>query len=135
MERTTADTIAYFQAAVPVDPRARKGVMFAHPAAFVNGNMFYGTFHQTVIVRVGEARAAELAKGKVRVFEPRPGRVWKEYVQIDAGALPRAKLAALAAEALDFTDALPPKATTGRTVAAAKPTKAAVKAGKRQRSR
>jgi hypothetical protein len=132
MERPTAETIAYYDAAVPRDPRARKGVMFAHPAAFVNGNMFYGTFHQTVIVRVGEARAAELAKGKVRVFEPRPGRVWKEYVQVDAGALPKAKLAALAKEALDFTDALPPKAAKGgKKVAAAK--KPAVKASKGRR--
>ena len=110
MERPTAATAAYFAAAVPEDPRARRGQMMGHPCAYVNDHMFYGTFAQTVIVRVGEARARALAKGKVRVFEPRPGRVWKEYVQVDAGALPRAKLAALALEALDFTEGLPPKA-------------------------
>jgi hypothetical protein len=130
MERPTAETIAYYDAAVPADPRARKGQMFGHPCAFVNGNMFFGTFHQTVVVRVGEARTAALAKGKLRVFEPMPGRLWKQYVQVDAGALPKAKLAALAAEALDWTDRLPPKAAKGgKKVVAAK--NAAVKAAKK----
>src|SRR5262245_47421981 len=108
-ERPTAATVACYDAAVPADPRARKGQMFGHPCAFVNGNMFFGTFHQTVVVRVGTERAAELAKGKIRIFEPMPGRAWKEYVQLDAGTLPKAKLTALAVEALDWTQMLPPK--------------------------
>jgi hypothetical protein len=109
MERPTAETIAYYDAAVPADPRAQKGQMFGHPCSFVNGNMFFGTFHQTVVVRVGAERAAALAKGKIRIFEPMPGRAWKDYVQLDAGSLPKAKLASLAGEALDWTDKLPPK--------------------------
>jgi len=111
MERPSAETIAYYEAAVPSDPRAHKGQMFGHPCAFVNGNMFFGTFHQSVVVRLGTERAAALAKGKLRIFEPMPGRAWKEYVQLDAGALPKAKIAALAAEALDWTEKLPRKAT------------------------
>jgi hypothetical protein len=103
MERPSGTTVACYEAAVPDDPRARKGAMFGHPCAFVNGNMFFGTFHQTVVARVGEARAAALARGKIRIFEPMPGRAWKQYVQVDAGALPKAKLAALAAEALEWT--------------------------------
>jgi hypothetical protein len=109
MERPNAETVAYYDAAVPSDPRAKKGQMFGHPCAFVNGNMFFGTFHQTVVVRIGPLRAAELAKGKIRIFEPMPGRAWKEYVQLDAGSMPRAKLAALAGEALDWTEKLPAK--------------------------
>jgi hypothetical protein len=133
MERPTAETIAYYDAAVPVDPRARKGQMFGHPCAFVNGNMFFGTFHQTVVVRVGPERAAELAKGKVRIFEPMPGRAWKDYVQLDAGSLPRAKLAELAGEALDWTDRLPPKEpkSTKRALSAKKTTKKKAAAKKR----
>jgi hypothetical protein len=131
MERPTAETIAYYDAAVPADPRARKGQMFGHPCSFVNGNMFFGTFHQTVVVRVGTERAAELAKGKVRIFEPMPGRAWKEYLQLDAGSLPKAKLASLAGEALDWTDKLPPKKgkSTKRASPAARatPKKAAAK--------
>jgi hypothetical protein len=110
MERPNEETVACYLAAVPEDPRAVKGQMFGHPCAFVNGNMFFGTFHQTVVARVGAERAATLAKGKLRIFEPMPGRAWKEYVQLDAGALPRAKLAALATEALDWTYELPAKA-------------------------
>jgi hypothetical protein len=109
MERPSEETVACYLAAVPDDPRAVKGQMFGHPCAFVNGNMFFGTFRQTVVARVGPERAAALAGGKLRLFEPMPGRAWKDYVQLDAGALPRARLAALAAEALAFTDKLPPK--------------------------
>jgi hypothetical protein len=115
VERPTEATIAYYDAAVPEDPRAKKGQMFGHPCAFVNGNMFFGTFHQTVVARVGEDRAVKLAKGKLRIFEPMPGRAWREYVQLDAGALPRAKIAALAQEALEHTATLPAKAAKKAT--------------------
>jgi len=118
MERPSESTVAYYEAAVPPDPRAHKGQMFGHPCAFVNGNMFLGTFAQTVIVRLGLERTATLAKGKLRVFEPMPGRLWKDYLQIEAGALPKAKLAALAVEALEWTDRLPPKKS--KTAKAAK---------------
>lgn len=124
MEKPTAATVAYYDAAVPEDPRARKGQMFGHPCAFVNGNMFFGTFHQSVVARVGPEKAAALAKGKLRLFEPMPGRVWKEYVQVDAGALPKAKLAALAQEALEWTFKLPGKGTKAKAAAKAKAAKA-----------
>lgn len=109
MEKPTAATIAYYEAAVPDDPRAKKGQMFGHPCAFVNGNMFFGTFHQTVVARVGPERATELAKGKAKIFEPMPGRAWKEYVQVEAGSLPKEKVAAWAGEALEWTGKLPGK--------------------------
>jgi hypothetical protein len=84
--------------------------MFRHPCCFVNRNMFYGTFAQSVVVRVGEARAAALAKKPpAHIFEPMPGRAWREYVQFDVEAVPIATVAKLAAEALAHTAALPPK--------------------------
>ena len=109
MEKPNADTVAYYDRNVPADARAKKGQMFGHPCAFVNGHMFFGTFAQTVVVRVGAVRAKALAKGKVRIFEPMAGRAWAEYIQLDAGALPDAKLGALALEALEATALLPPK--------------------------
>jgi hypothetical protein len=127
MERPTPETIAYFEAAIPGDPRAQPGQMFGHPCAFVNGNMFFGTFAQSVIIRVGEARAAALAKGKLRVFLTPRGRTWKDYLQVDAGAIPSAKLTSLAIEALDFTDRLPPKKAAVKMTAS---TRSAVKAAK-----
>jgi hypothetical protein len=109
MERPNAATTAWYDSLVPDDPRAVKGKMFAHPCAFVNGHMFFGTFAQTVVARVGEARAAELARSTLRIFEPMKGRGWKEYVQILPGELTDAEVAALAKEALDATASLPPK--------------------------
>src|SRR4051812_18547001 len=101
MKRPSDSTIAYYDAAVPADPRARKGAMFGHPCAFVNDHMFFGTFAETVVVRVGEERAAGLATGELRIFEPMPGRAWKEYVQVDTGKLHATTVAALAREALE----------------------------------
>jgi hypothetical protein len=105
MDKPNAETVAWYERAAPADPRAKLGKMFGHPCAFVNGNMFYGTFGQSVVARVGETRAAALAKGKLRVFEPMAGRAWKEYVQVPAGAMADAELSALAREALDWTNA------------------------------
>lgn len=110
MEKPSAVTAAWYSDAVPADPRAVKGQMFGHPCAFVNGNMFFGTFAQSVVARVGEARATTLAaQGEFRIFEPMPGRAWKEYVQVALGTIPDAELAALAKEAMVTTAALAPK--------------------------
>jgi hypothetical protein len=129
MERPRPATVAYYDSAVPEDPRARKGAMFGHPCAFVNGNMFFGTFAQTVVVRLGEDRTGALARGGQRIFEPMPGRHWKEYLQVDAGALPARKIAELAREALEWTSRLPAKASAkAGTKKAAAPSKKRKKA-------
>lgn len=107
MERPHPETIAAYEAALPSDPRVARGQMFAHPCAFVNGHMFFGTFAQTLIARVGSARVAPLLATGARTFEPIEGRAWAEYVQVDADD-PRA--GDLAREALEATARLPPKA-------------------------
>jgi hypothetical protein len=114
--------VAAFEAAFPVDPRARRGQMFGHPCGFVNGNMFFGTFGATLIARVGET-AASTATSPMKVFVPREGRAWKEYVVVDASAVSEPILGALARKALDHTAGLPPKEK--------KPAKAKVPAKKR----
>lgn len=111
MERPDAETTALFEAALPDDPRAVRGQMFGHPGAFVNGNLFFGTFAQTLIARVGEAEAAALVAKGDRWFAPRDGRAWKAYVQV-ARDDPRA--AHLARVALEATAALPAKAGKGK---------------------
>ena len=120
MEKPNPTTVAYYERAVPPDPRARKGAMFGHPCAFVNGNMFFGTFAQSMVIRLGETRTGALAKGKLRVFEPMPKRQWKEYLQVATGEQPAAKLATLAAEALEWTSELPPKPAKAAKLAKAK---------------
>jgi TfoX/Sxy family transcriptional regulator of competence genes len=114
MEKPTAVTTAWFTDAIPEDPRAVKGKMFGHPCAFVNGNMFFGTFGQSVIVRVGEERATALTgAGTGRIFAPMEGRLWKEYVQLDLGTMDDTGLARLAKAALEHTAKMPAKPKKG----------------------
>ena len=108
MEKPSAATVSWYESLIPEDGRVKRGQMFGHPCAFVNGNMFFGTFGQSLVVRVGEAAAAGLS-GKLPLFEPMPGRPWKEYVQIDTRALPAAEAAALVRVALEATALVPAK--------------------------
>ena len=111
MERPTPATVAAYEAALPADPRVVRSQMFGHPCAFENGNMFFGTFAQSLVARVGEARTASLlAEGAAEAFEPMPGRPWRDYVRVGPER-PPGDLVALAREALAHTAALPPKAT------------------------
>jgi hypothetical protein len=110
MERPNDETIAWYQAAIPDDPRVVRGQMFAHPCAFVNGHMFYGTLGQSVVVRLGADAVDALGDvGPARRFEPRPGRPWREYVQIAVGAVPAADLVKMTSAALEQTAQLPAK--------------------------
>lgn len=110
MDKPDATTIAWYQAALPDDARVIRSQMFGFPCAFVNGNMFFGTFSASVVARIGPASAAtRVAAGEATFFEPMPGRPWKEYVQVATGSLDDAGLSALSAEALAFTAAMPPK--------------------------
>ena len=110
MERPKSATVAAYNAAVPDDPSAVKGAMFGHPCAFVNGNMFFGTFAQTLIARLGVERTnAVHAAGTAVRFEPMSGRPWKDYVQLEIAGHPAEALRAYATEALAYTAAMPAK--------------------------
>lgn len=101
-------TVAY-EAALPDDPRVERKQMFGKPCAFVNRQMFFGTFEDSVVARVGPARVEELAGTPgIQVFAPMPERAWVDYVQVDI-AVAGDRLKGLAAEALAWTLRLPPK--------------------------
>jgi hypothetical protein len=102
--------LAAYEAALPDDPRVQRKKMFGVPCAFVNRQMFFGTFDDSLIARVGPARVAVLVKeaGK-RVFEPMEGRAWGDYVQLEPG-LSGEELRRLATESLAWAAALPEKA-------------------------
>ena len=109
MDKPTPAALAAFDGAFPEGAERKK--MFGMPAAFVGGNMCFGVFVDTVVLRVGEARSAELEghEGFER-FEPMPGRPWREYVAASAprwGGTP--ELAAWAAETVRYAATLPPK--------------------------
>lgn len=116
MEKPTERAIAAFDAVFPSDDRAERKQMFGMPAGFVNGNMFLGVFSDGVVLRLPEARCAELAGAEgVAHFEPMEGRPWKAYVHADAGRWAgSSELMGWASEALDHAAALPPKAKKPR---------------------
>jgi hypothetical protein len=113
MDSSPAVAAAY-EAALPADARIERKQMFGLPCAFVNRQMFFGCFAESVIARVGPSRVAALvAQPGMQAFTPMEGRTWEDYVQVaipaDADLLTR-----LAADALAWTDRLPAKAKKPR---------------------
>lgn len=109
MPKVTDAAKAAFEAAFPADERAVSKKMFGHPAAFVNGNMFFGTFYDGLTFRLPAQRLVELSEeAGVGPFEPMPGRPWKEYIFAE-NSIDAAKLSLWAQEALEHTAQMPPK--------------------------
>jgi TfoX/Sxy family transcriptional regulator of competence genes len=126
MPEADASTATLFRTLLSNDRRVTVRPMFGHTAAFVNGQMFAGTFGSHVFIRLNESSRAELlAVPGATVFAPMKGRPMKEYVQ-----LPSAMLAEPAAakqwivRALEWTSTLPAKVKS-RVKRAGIPAKAA----------
>lgn len=103
-------TPAYDAALLPLgdDPSIRRKTMFGLPCAFVGRQMFFGTFGDGWVARIGPERVAELAgQPGVTVFTPTEGQPWDDYVAL-APPIADEALAAYASEALAWTRALPP---------------------------
>jgi hypothetical protein len=120
MEKPDAETIALFDRLLPEDPRVVRSQMFGHPGGFVNGHIFFGTFAQTIIARVGADRATALIGDEYKAFEPLPGRPWREYVQFDPTLVAEDEARTLAIDALENAALLPPKPVKAKKEAAAK---------------
>jgi TfoX/Sxy family transcriptional regulator of competence genes len=106
-----------FRKLLPTDSSITVRPMFGHAAAFVNGNMFAGTFGPHVFARLDEtSRADVLALPGAAVFAPMKNRPMKEYVQLPADMVadPRAAKPWIA-RAFEWTSALPAKSKPGRT--------------------
>ncbi len=89
--------------------------MFGFPAAFVNGNMAFGMFGDSYMVRLPEdVRSERLADGW-SLFEPMPGRPMREYVALPAAvaANPAAARTWLERSAA-FVAGMPPKQPKAR---------------------
>lgn len=109
MKKPTPEAIAAFEESLPTNPEVVRKKMFGMPAAFVNGNMFFGVFDNGLTARVGPDRMADLTQQPgVGQFEPMPGRPWKDYVHADA-SLDSQVLSELALEALAHTAKMPAK--------------------------
>jgi TfoX/Sxy family transcriptional regulator of competence genes len=83
-KKTSPELVAAFDKALPASPSVTRRPMFGYASAFVNGNMFAGTFQDTIVVRLTETDRAALLKVKgAAPFEPM-GHPMKEYVVVPA---------------------------------------------------
>lgn len=106
---TPADVTALYEAALPEDPAVERKQMFGSPCAFVNRQMFFGTFEGTLIARIGPSRVRALSpQPGMRIFTPSPGKTWNDYLQLESTVDPE-MLRELAAEAQAWAAALPKK--------------------------
>lgn len=105
----TVIVVAAYEAALPSDPRVATKKMFGMPCAFVNRQMFFGTFGECLVARVGPTRVGQLAEqAGMSVFTPTPDHPWHDYVQVDPSQ-DAATIKGLAAEALAWASKLPLK--------------------------
>ena len=56
-KKTPPELVAVFNKAIPVSPSVTCRPMFGYASAFVNGNMFAGTFRDSIVVRLAEPSA------------------------------------------------------------------------------
>ncbi len=101
--------VAAYETALPNDERIKRKRMFGSPCAFVNRQMFFGTFEQTLVARLGPDRVQDFVDTPgMQVFTLSPDKTWDDYIQMDATVEPSV-LAEMAAEALAWCESLPPK--------------------------
>jgi TfoX/Sxy family transcriptional regulator of competence genes len=109
--RAEAGSTRAFEDLVPHDPRVTVKKVFGQPAAFVNGNMFFGVFGGTVFVRLSEADQATADRTPgFGPFEPMPGRAMTAYRVVPHSVLTnRLQARRWVARSLEHVGAMAPK--------------------------
>jgi TfoX/Sxy family transcriptional regulator of competence genes len=120
-KKTPPETVAAFGDALPSSPRITRRPMFGYASAFVNGNMFAGTFQDAIVVRLAEAdRTALLKVAGAAPFEPM-GHPMKEYVVLPPSIRARPKdLSAWIERGHRYALTLPAKGAVTKSVAKSK---------------
>ena len=115
-KKTSPELVAAFDKAVPTWPGVTRRPMFGYASAFVNGNMFAGTFQDSIVVRLAETDRAALLKLKgAAPFEPM-GHPMKEYVVVPASLVSKPKeLGAWIERGHRYALTLPAKGATKKT--------------------
>lgn len=109
MQKPSDAMIALFDELVPVEPGVERKPMFGQRAAWVNGNMFMGTFEERLVVRLPEDARFELAEIGGEPFEPM-GRPMREYMLLPATVHDdRPLLTEWVGRAFAFVSAMPEK--------------------------
>jgi TfoX/Sxy family transcriptional regulator of competence genes len=100
-----------FEELIPPGPTVGVRKVFGQPAAFVNGNMFFGVFGDWVFLRLSEEDRHEIEKiPGVQPFEPMKGRPMRGYVILPEHLLQdRTKTTRWIAQSLSFASKLPAK--------------------------
>jgi TfoX/Sxy family transcriptional regulator of competence genes len=117
-KKTSPELVATFDKAVPVSPSVTRRPMFGYASAFVNGNMFAGTFRDSIVIRLAESDRAALLKLKgATPFEPM-GHPMKEYVVVPDSIVAKPKdLSAWIERGHRYGLTLPPKGTAKKGTA------------------
>jgi TfoX/Sxy family transcriptional regulator of competence genes len=104
--------VSQFNAIIKGLPEIEQRQMFGYPCAFIRGQMFVGVFHDRLMLRLSEADRKKFLQQKgAKLFEPVPGRVMKEYVELPPDVLTSAsKLTEWLKRGLEYVQKLPPKA-------------------------
>jgi TfoX/Sxy family transcriptional regulator of competence genes len=109
MEPPGGEILAVFERHVPDRPNVECKMMFGARGAWVNGNMFMGTFAQDLVLRLSDDARAELQSVGGEPFAPM-GRTMREYLVVPrAMHADDALLAAWVERAFEFVAAMPPK--------------------------
>jgi TfoX/Sxy family transcriptional regulator of competence genes len=110
MPKSDDATKVFFESVVPEHPDVRTRPMFGQLAAFVNGNMFMGSFGSDIFVRLPEEDRAAVTKAGGGPFSPMKGRPMGEYVVLPSAWRTRpARLREWASRSLEWVEELPPK--------------------------
>ena len=135
-KKTPPELVSTFDKAVPVSPSVTRRPMFGYASAFVNGNMFAGTFRDSIVVRLAETDRAALLKLKgAAPFQPM-GHPMKEYVVVPASIVAKPKeLSAWIERGHRYGLTLPAKSTAKKTAAAKKSVAAKKTAAKKTTTR
>jgi TfoX/Sxy family transcriptional regulator of competence genes len=117
-KKTSPELVAAFDKAVPASPSVTRRPMFGYASAFVNGNMFAGTFQNSIVVRLAETDRAALLKVKgATPFAPM-GYPMKAYIVVPAGIVVKPmELGAWIERGHRYGLTLPAKGTTKKTAA------------------
>lgn len=104
--------VKLFLEAVKSVPDVDVKKMFGYPCAFLNGQMLTGVFADRMMVRFSEADRRELLLlPGARPFEPVPGRIMREYLEVPPQVMASlVDLERWMARGLGYVRTLPPKA-------------------------
>jgi TfoX/Sxy family transcriptional regulator of competence genes len=75
--------VNFFRTAMEGLPEVELRKMFGYPCAFVRGQMLTGVFQDRIMLRLSDQDRAKFLKlPGAKPFEPMPGRVMREYVEL-----------------------------------------------------